>query len=119
MTTKIYEVSQTLVKMEFSTKEIQQFLRAHGFRYFSWGCSHFWNIDGQGFGDGIGKGLLMKVNGHHHKGYVLIVLDYSDTFDIYYISTHGNIVDEKHMIYIDMLFDTIDERIEKIPEYIR
>jgi len=119
MDKKIIDISSSLTKMEFNTKEIRQFIISHGFIYFSWGCSEMSYIDGQGFSEGFSKGLLMKVNGHHHNGYVLIVLDYSDTFDLYYISNSGQVIDEKHMIYIDMLFDTIDERIEKIPEYIR
>lgn len=111
MNHKVFEVSTSLTKMEFGTKELQLFLIRHGFRFWSWGATNFWNV--------LGRGLLFKVNGHHHKGYVLIGLDYSDTFDVYFISTHGNVVDEKHMVYIDMLFDIIDERIEKIPEYVR
>ncbi len=109
--TKIIETSKGLLKRDFDVQGIQKFFSQHGFLFWSWGVSSFSNL--------MNKGLLMKVNGHHHKGYVLVVLDYSDTFDVYFISTHGNIIDQKHLVYIDMLFDVIDNRIEKIPEYVR
>ena len=64
------------------------------------------------------KGLMFKVNGHHHKGYVLITLDWMDTYDVHLVTTHGNIVKSFEMVYFDMLVEIIDNNIERIEEYV-
>ena len=47
-----------------------------------------------------------RVNGHHHKGLVNIVLDGSDTFTIYYVSLIKREIKKiKEYIYIDQLID--------------
>lgn len=114
MTKNVIEKCKELTKKgkrEFDVKQVLSLFNHHGFKFWSWGSSKFTNLED--------KGLLFKVNGHHHKGYVFITLDFSDTFDVYIISTHGNVLNEYNLIYVDMLFDTIDTRIEKIPEYVR
>ena len=64
------------------------------------------------------KGLLMKVNGHHHKGYVFITLGYEDLHKVHIISTHGNVKQTIEGIFFDMLSEIIDNRIEKIKDYV-
>jgi hypothetical protein len=59
------------------------------------------------------------VNGHHHKGYVFVALDWSDTFDVHIINTQGRVLNTYNEVYIDELFNVIDNRIEKIKEYVR
>jgi hypothetical protein len=84
-------------------------LTAHGPIFFSWGAKNFINL--------ANKGLIFKVNGNHHKGYVLITLGWNDTYNVYIISTHGNIVNEYKEVYCDMLVEVIDNRIEYIEDY--
>lgn len=99
-----------LLKREFIVSDTVQLLKQTNlFGFFSWGVSKLMNVQG--------KGLLMKVNGHHHKGYVLVTLDWMDTYEVHIISTHGNIKDTYTDIYFDELFEVIDNRIEKIPDY--
>ena len=109
MTTKQMEVCKPLLKRDFNVKEILQFFGRYGFMFWSWGANGFTNVEN--------KGLFFKVNGHHHKGYVLITLDWSDTFDVHIINTSGKVLDTYTEVYIDRLFETIDNRIEKIKEY--
>ena len=104
-----FETITPLLKMEFNVSETLTLLRQYGFKFFSWGASRFTNIND--------KGLIFKVNGHHHKGYVLITLDWTDTYEVHIISTHGNIKSSTEMVYFDMLFDVIDKKIEYIPQY--
>jgi len=109
MTDKFKSVLKGLVKMEFNINETLQLLSSNKGIFWSWGASNFTNFEN--------KGLLFKVNGHHHKGYVFITLDWSDTYTVDIISTQGNIKNTYEMVYFDMLVDIIDNRIEKIANY--
>ena len=109
MTNKLKEKCKELIKREFRVGDTLILLQSNGFKFWSWGSSNFTNFEN--------KGLLFKVNGYHHKGYVLITLDWTDTYDVYILSTHGNVIDTYNMVYFDMLFDIIDNRVERIPEY--
>lgn len=59
------------------------------------------------------------VSGHHHKGHVHIVLNFMDTFDIYYTSNRGTIKKKSENVYIDQLIETLDNEIERLDEYVR
>ncbi len=61
--------------------------------------------------------LRFMVQGHHHKGYVYIVLAWNDTFTIYYTNRVGKIVDKREEVYIDELVQVIDKRVEYIAKY--
>jgi hypothetical protein len=63
------------------------------------------------------KALRFTVQGHHHKGYIYIVLNFMDTFDIYYTSNRNTIKKISNGVYIDVLIDVLDRGIERIPEY--
>lgn len=58
------------------------------------------------------KFLRFKSNGYLHKGHVYIILGWDDTFTIIYTTLKGKILDIQEGIYIDMLIDTIDKKIE-------
>lgn len=105
------KIIEPLLKMEFNLSETMRVLTNNKPIYFSWGVSSRVNFHN--------KGLLLKVNGHHHKGYVLITLDWTDTYTVTIISTHGNIKNTYDMVYFDDLVEIIDNRIERIPEYQR
>jgi len=111
MTRKLIQLCRGLGEREFDTRETLQLLQGYQFRFWSWGANGFTNLEN--------KGLLFKVQGHHHKGYVLITLGYDDTYKVHIISTQGNVKDTYEGIYFDMLFETIDNRIERIEEYVR
>jgi len=61
--------------------------------------------------------LRFKVNGHHHKGHVYLVVNGSDYFDIYFTTTHGTIKQIKTDVDISSLVDEIDFRVEYVLEY--
>ena len=109
MTDKLIKKVDSLLECEFSLKETLQVLTMNQPIYWSWGVSFKCNFKN--------KGLLLKVNGHHHKGYVLITLNYTDTYSVHLITTHGNLVKTYNMIYVDMLVETIDNKIERIKDY--
>jgi len=100
-----------LLKMKFDVRETLEVLTYDISKFWSWGSKQLCNIDN--------KGLIFKVNGHHHKGWVLITLDWTDTYTVHIISNSGVVLDTYEMVYFDDLFNRIDVRIEKIPEYVR
>ena len=96
-------------KREFNVKETLLLLNSGKMVYWSWGVSKAYNVDN--------KALVLKVNGHHHKGYVVITLDYDDTYCVDIVSTRGNVKTTFTDIYFEDLVNVIDNRIERIAEY--
>jgi len=62
--------------------------------------------------------LRFTVNGHHHKGHIYISVNGADYFDIYLTTNRGNIVEIIRDIDISSIIGVIDDRIERIPEYV-
>jgi hypothetical protein len=93
----------------FDVQETLRLLQSYGFKFWSWGAQAFKNFEH--------KALRMKVNGHHHKGHVYIFLNGSDLYNVILTSVKGTFIEEITDLYFDQLFDTIDEKIEKIPAY--
>ena len=71
MTNKLKSVSFSLLKREFNVSELSTNIRSVGPVVWSWGMHDLANMND--------KGLMFRVNGHHHKGWVLITLDWDDT----------------------------------------
>ena len=94
----------------YSMQELVNSMRTN-YKVWSWGA-HSWLNKGN-------KVLTFKVNGHHHKGTVAIAVNGSDLFDIWLVSTQGNIKKSITDVYIEDLIDTIDVAVEKIDEYVR
>jgi hypothetical protein len=64
--------------------------------------------------------LKFKVNGHHHKGHVIVSLNGSDTYDVFICNVRSGkmtIKDECLGLYNDEFGTWIDEQVEKIAEY--
>ena len=103
--------SKLMVKgeREFNLNETLLVLRSNQSIYWSWGVSKLVNLQN--------KGLIMKVNGHHHKGWVLITLGWEDLYKVYIVSNTGNTLDQYEGIFFDQLVEVIDDRIERIPNY--
>jgi hypothetical protein len=100
---------EPLFKREFNTSETLKVLTYNKTIYWSWGVSQLFNCND--------KGLLLKVNGHHHKQYVLITLDWDDTYKVDYLNRNLRVTDTQENIYFDQLTEFIDNRIERIGEY--
>lgn len=94
---------------ELNHSEILEYLSAHNSKFWSWGADKFTKM--------TDSTLRFKVNGHHHKGHVYIFLNFMDTFDIYLTTSKGIIQQVLNEVYIDELFNLLDEKIEKIPAY--
>jgi hypothetical protein len=93
---------------EFDPQETMHILTANKPIYWSWGVSN---------GICTHKVLALKVNGHHHKGWVVINLMWEDLYRVTLISTHGNIKNQSVGLYFDQLVEWIDNKIEKIEAY--
>ena len=108
-TLELSKVVYPLCRREFNVNETLRLLKMYGFKFLSWGVSKKISFDE--------KCLCLKVSGRHHKGWVVITLDWLDTYIVNIVSNKGEILDTYEMVYFDELFDTIDKRIEYIKEY--
>jgi hypothetical protein len=63
--------------------------------------------------------LRFKVEAHRHKGHIYIAVNGADLFDVFLTTVQGRVVKEFKDVYIEDLITTIDDEIEKIPEYSR
>ena len=110
-TQELFSAVSNKFEREFDASETMRVLIHNMMRYFSWGVSKKYNVNN--------KGLLLKVSGHHHKGWVLITLAWNDTYSVYIVSNKGEVKDEYKEVYFDELAELIDNRIERIEEYFR
>jgi len=97
-------------KLEFNPKETMGWLTYNQPIFWSFGVSKTINLDN--------RGLLLRVSARRHKGWVLITLNGSDLYDVYLVNALGRVKKEIKDVYCDGLLDTIDNAIEKIPEYV-
>ena len=100
---------------EMNLVELMNILQFNISTYWSWGCKNL-TVDNTK----RCKFLRINVNGHHHKGHVYIFLNGGDMFDVFLTTTKGTIKDrtEEMGIFNDMLVTWIDNKIERIPEYV-
>jgi len=93
--------------------DMKEFLNAIGrtLTVISWGAHAWTNIQN--------KALKFKVQGHHFKGWVILTVNGSDLFDIYYVNRKLEILDSVTDIYLEDLIDVIDIKVERIKEYVR
>ena len=94
----------------FNVSETMGQLKAGGVvMMMSWGCRGFTN-----FGN---KGLLFRVSGFKHKGYVLITLAFDDTYTIHLLTIQCEVVKTIENVYCDELTRRIDSEVEKVDNY--
>ena len=97
---------------EMDVRDIHRLIARSGImRAGSWGFN-------KGVETVLNQAYRFTVSGYHHKGHVHIVLNFMDTFDIYYTSNQGTIKKKSEGVYIDMLIETLDNNIERIKEYV-
>ena len=98
-----------LTQREFNTNETLQLLKASGSVFWSWGVSKVINYNNEG--------LLIRVNGHHHNGWVFITLAWNDTYTVHIVNQRYNVKESIEDIYFDMLVECIDKKVEYIQDY--
>lgn len=108
---KNFDNIEDLLQREFEVAETVQVIQHNKPVYWSWGVERLLNYKN--------KGLLLLVNGHHHKGWVLITLAWDDTYSYYLLNPNKTIKLEQHGVYFDMLQGMLDKDIEFINEYKR
>lgn len=81
--------------------------------FYSWGATNFtYGVGTNGY-----PILRFKVNGMKFKGYVHIIYNPMDYYEVEFISTHGNLKKRYDEVYFDNLQTIIDEFVEKIDAY--
>lgn len=96
-------------RVQFDANKTLLVLRNNPSIYISWGVEKVVNVDG--------RGLRIKVNGHHHCGWVLITLGGDDWYRDHILSDGGEVLDSFEGVCFDELIQIIDDRIEWVKEY--
>ncbi len=106
----IKKVSKLLL-VKFNIKETIAQLKYNGGStlLMAWGARNFVNF--------FDKGLLFRVSGFKHKGYVLITLSGNDTYTVNLLNMKCDVVKTMDEIYWDELTEKIDEAIELTKNY--
>lgn len=63
--------------------------------------------------------LRFRVSGHHHDGYVFLMVNGSDLFDAFLTTTRLTVKQSFTDIYVSDLVDVLDVAIERLPAYHR
>lgn len=95
-------------------QELLVLLRQDMMVFWSWG-THALRVDNMK----RPRMFRMMVNGHHHSGHVYIFLNGMDLFDVYLTSSQGKIKDIITDLYFDQLVETIDNKVERISDYVK
>ena len=103
------EKFKKLLQREFDYKETMMVLKNPIQIYWTWGVEQIIPVDE--------TGLILKVNGHHWKHFVLITLGWDDTYIVTLLDGDYNPVKTFLGIYFDMLQNCIDKEIEFIEGY--
>lgn len=117
MTRKVIDLMNTLLKRDFNANETIAQLKMTKeltWKVLSWGAKDWGVLNG--VPDSC-KGMAFKVNARRHKGYVLIALNWDDTYEVHLVSTKGNLKHSMDNVYFDELTEKIDENIEKVDAY--
>ncbi len=89
---------------DVSITELLHVLRSDIRKYWSWGTHALINLNG--------KGLRMRVSGMRHKGWVYIVVNGSDLFDIYLTNMKNDIKEKVADVHVEDLAEVADHYIE-------
>lgn len=109
MTQKMKVLVSTLLLRDFNVKELYSNIAVGNVKVWSWGAHEYANM--------ADKGLIFRVQGHHHKGWVLVTLDWNDVYIVHLINTDATIKQTIQGVYDDILIETIDNAVEKIADY--
>jgi hypothetical protein len=101
---------ELLVQRTFDPQETLQVLKGTNQQiYWSWGVEKVVNYND--------LGLILLVNGHHHKGVVFIRLSWDDTYSYFLLNPDLSIKLETHNVYFDELQERVDKDVEYIDKY--
>lgn len=103
-------VKTEFAEREFDPQETLKWLSINKVMLWSWGFEKPTAIST--------SGLAFKVNGHHHKGWVLITLAYNDTYTLRFFSQNFEETKPKQTnVYCDELQERVDIVVERIEAY--
>jgi len=95
---------------EFNIQEAFNLVKYDTSVYWSWGAHNVVNL--------LNKGLMFKVNGYLHKGFVLVTYNtVPDLYSVTLLNGQYNEVKKYSHIYCDELQQRIDNLVERQPEY--
>lgn len=99
-----------VVCREFNPNEVHQIIKSEFYIPMSWGYVNPSVVIKN-------KCFRFEVSGHHHKGFVYIVLNFMDYFDVYYTNKKNVVKKIQTDVFVGDLVEILDNDIERIPEY--
>ena len=103
------EKFKNLLQREFNANETLLWLKSPIQIYWCWAVTKIYKVDE--------VGLILKVDGHLHKDFVLITLGWNDTYIVTLLDKEFNIIKTQSEVYVDVLQDTVDGMIETKSDY--
>jgi len=100
-----------LFKMEFNVNETMEWVKIKPIIFMSWGVSRRLNFSN--------KALCLLVNGRYFKSWVVITLDYNDTYTVSFLKKDLTVKTQIQEVYCDQLNEIIDDAIETNPNYLK
>lgn len=93
----------------FNVKDGLAALQYKRFKFICWGAENFTNYQD--------KALVFKVNGHNHKGLVVLTVNGLDYYDVYLLNNKKEIIKEINDIFCEDLCDIVDREVEYVEAY--
>ena len=93
------------MNIEIAKTIMEQIKYTDRFALMAWGATNFTAIEESKEFQG---GLMFKVNGLTHQGYVKVCLRWVDDYTIYFIAKNSEVVKTFEGAYCDMLVQVID-----------
>ena len=93
-----------LAKRDFNTDETVTLLMTPLDVFWSWGVGLMFGFNG--------KALALHVSGYLFKGWVVVVLNWDDTYSYYLLNPDESIKKEAHDVYFNELQYRIDADVE-------
>lgn len=112
--TNIQSFLDTVVERNFVLSETEFLLRHTNINVW-----HSWGVEKISYyrKENAGDALALWVNGHHHKGWLVITLAWNDTYTYYLLNKDFSIKKKVDSVYFDELQSKIDLDIEFINGY--
>lgn len=112
------ELLDKVKQRSFNHKETFRVLKMnYMMRMACWGARDFGVLKMDEFGETTA--FWFRVSGRLHSGWVVITLDWNDTYTVRLVNNRWREVGISENVYVDELVETIDVMVERVKEYVR
>jgi len=109
----MFEASRLKEKRDYNTQDGLDVLYYGGAVMMSWGIENITALKASN----RCRGMSFRVNGAKFSGTVVLSVNGADLYDVDFYTDGGEVAKQITDVYVMDLIDTIDEFVEKQPEY--